>query len=221
MRADMRKSFQSRDWEAFRWYARFYFGAGNDQWYRSLFPANSKTVRGEITPAYSILPDEDVTHILGMFPDLKVILLLRDPVERAWSQVRYDWTRGARTDITNLDEIKTFIESPAQTLRSSYLRMIESWGGKLPPERFFIGFYDEIVTQPAALLERVLKFLGLVPQEAALQDLSRKVHVSREAPIPPEIRRYLSQKYLPDLTVLQQRFGDPVSGWLAKAQAEV
>lgn len=220
MRADLRQSWKAKDLKALRWHARFYFGALDDDWYRSLFASDEHLVCGEITPAYSILREEDVAHIARLLPDLKIILLLRNPIDRAWSQIRFDWTRRARADITDVDDIKAFIDSPKQSLRSNYLRMLELWGRYFPPERFLIGFYEEITTQPSHLLERVTRFLGLDSAQLMKQDLERKVHVSREAPMPSAIRAYLTEKYAPDLAALEQRFGTPVSGWLASAQAE-
>ncbi len=220
MRADFRESWRRRDARALRWYARFYFGAMDDRWYRSLFPADGKRVSGEITPAYSILGADDVAHIARLLPELKVILLLRNPIDRAWSQIRFDWTRGARADLDNLDDIKVFIDSPKQALRSSYTRMLAAWGAHFPPDRFFIGFYDDVAAQPALLLERIMRFLGLDPARSEARNLERKVHASREAPMPPEIRAYLRQKYEPELIALAQRFGEPVSRWLADAQSD-
>lgn len=219
LRRDLRRSLRTRDLEALRWFGRFYFGSCDDPWYGSLFPRDASRVTGEITPAYSILADNDVAHISRLLPHLKVILLLRDPVQRAWSQVRYDWTRGARADIGDLEEIKAFLDSPSQTLRSNYPRMIDTWERHIPAERMFIGFYDDVVSQPAALLERVSRFLGIDPAKSPATDLSRKVHVSREASIPAELRRFLCQKYLPDLRLLSERFGGSATEWLRAAEA--
>ncbi len=218
MRADLRQSWKARDLHALRWYTRFYFGTVDDEWYRALFPTADHLVCGEITPAYSILGEKEVAHIARLFPDLKIILLLRNPIDRAWSQIRFDWTRGARADITNIEEIKAFIDSPKQALRSSYLRMLALWEAHFPPERFFVGFYEDIVERPTELLERVTRFLGIDSISATTQDLERKVHVSRKGPMPPEIREYLNRKYEADLAALEERFGAPVSKWRTTAK---
>jgi Sulfotransferase family len=220
MKADFRGGFRQRDWKMLRWYSRFYFGAGDDAWYCSLFRPGQHRKCGEITPAYSILPEVDVARIARLLPSLKVILLLRNPIDRAWSQLRFDWTRGARTGVANLEETKAFIDSPKQELRGSYLRMLDLWGRHFPPGRLFVGFYDEIATHPGDLLERVHRFLDIEPQPLPMKELNCKVHVSREAAMPPEIRRYLAMKYLPELIALEQRFGNPVTAWLAAARAE-
>jgi len=97
MWADFRQSWGKRDLHSLRWQAQFYFGRIDDDWYHSLFPQDENLLCGEITPAYSILPEENVAQIARSLPNLKILLLLRNPIERAWSQVRFDWTRGARS----------------------------------------------------------------------------------------------------------------------------
>ena len=53
-----------------------------------LFSQNNAEYRGlsgDISPAYSTLSDEIIQRVVNYFPNLKVIFLARDPVERAWS----------------------------------------------------------------------------------------------------------------------------------------
>ena len=47
-------------------------------------------VKGEITPAYSILQIEKICLIKKLMPRVKLILLLRNPIERAWSHALMD-----------------------------------------------------------------------------------------------------------------------------------
>src|SRR2546421_8253693 len=55
--------------------------------YARLFESKGQLLSGDMTPAYSMLNDEIVDPIIDYFPNLKVIFLVRDPVERAWSQL--------------------------------------------------------------------------------------------------------------------------------------
>lgn len=210
-----------RTFGEFLWFLKFYFGKHDDSWYRSLFSEGKGRLCGEITPAYSILSAKDVAGIARFAPDLKIILLLRNPIDRAWSHLRYEWTRGMRKELGGLDEIKTFIDSPAQMLRSNYLRTLDHWSAHYPTERIFVGFYDDIEARPAELVARILEFLGVDPARSEKQDLKSRVLVSREAPMPPEIRLYLSQKYMADLEALAERFGEPVTNWLSAAKSVV
>ncbi|MCI0607232.1 sulfotransferase [bacterium] len=171
-----------------RWMSRYYFGTYDDNWYRSLFKEGEGLVKGEITPSYSILQAEDVAHIKMLFPSLKIILLLRNPIDRAWSQIRFDWTRERFRDIDDLDQIKAFIDSPKQSLRGDYVRMIDVWSSVFSEAQLFIGFYDELVGNPQKLLSDVFDFLGVQPITTPERKLSEKVNFSESIEVPMEIR---------------------------------
>ena len=59
-----------------------------------LFDAKRSILSGDITPAYCMLPDEIIEMVMRKFPELKVIFLARDPVERAWSQISMSVRKG-------------------------------------------------------------------------------------------------------------------------------
>jgi hypothetical protein len=63
---------------------RFYLDLGR---YGQLFQHKGERLSGDISPAYSTLNDEIIERVVNHFPDLKVVFLARDPVERAWSQL--------------------------------------------------------------------------------------------------------------------------------------
>jgi hypothetical protein len=214
VRSDLTDAIRSRDVERVKWIIRYYASDATDDWYRSLFPPSPELICGEISPSYSILGEPEIAHVAKLFPKLRVILLLRNPIDRAWSQVRFDWTRGVRSEIEDTEGIKAFIDSPKQALRSDYLRILSIWSRHFPKEQIFVGFYDDIVSRPAEILERVHDFLGLERQPIDQGTLSKRVHVSREAAMPAEIRTYLIEKYLPSMRELSQRFGDPVTNWV-------
>jgi hypothetical protein len=52
--------------------------------YGRLFEPKESLVSGDISPKYSTLSNEVIRRVVGYFPNLKVIFLERDPVERVW-----------------------------------------------------------------------------------------------------------------------------------------
>ena len=61
-------------------------GPKDDAWYRRQFAAGIGRVKGEITPAYALLDDAGVRHVTRLFPEVKVIFILREPLSRMLSQ---------------------------------------------------------------------------------------------------------------------------------------
>jgi hypothetical protein len=62
--------------------------------YGRLFELKGSLPSGDISPAYSMLNDEIIERVVNYFPNLKVIFLARDPVERAWSQLSMGCVSG-------------------------------------------------------------------------------------------------------------------------------
>lgn len=54
--------------------------------YSDIFKRGCNRVKGEITPGYSIIPVERMRFIRTIMPDVRLIFLMRNPIDRAWSQ---------------------------------------------------------------------------------------------------------------------------------------
>lgn len=79
------------DIQRLRWYARFALAEHlDDAWYQSLFPTNGPwEACGEITPAYSMLPARGFEHLARLYPDVRILFIMRNPIDRVWSQIRF------------------------------------------------------------------------------------------------------------------------------------
>jgi len=209
------------DFAGLSWDLRYFFGRRSDAWYLSLFPRDPRSVSGEITPDYSILEDDGVAHVHRVLPDVKLIFLMRDPIDRSWSQIRMDVGRtGRRIADAPLEELIALARSDRVALRSDYERTLHNWGRHYAADRFFIGFLEDVRDRPEALLENLFRFLGLDPAEARLRDLARRrVHAPRpDGGIPEPLARELARIHLAGLRALEPRFGSPVSAWRERAE---
>lgn len=212
--ADLR----SLDPAILRWDLRFFLGRRSDGWYESLFRAGSSRVTGEITPEYALLSAGEVGRVRDAFPNLKILFLMRDPIDRGWSQVRM--LAGLR-GLSPLSEeaALTLARDAAVVGRSDYRGTLESWGRHFPPERIFTGFMEEVRSDPRALLTRIFDFLGVAADDSVLSpDLYRVVHGGEPKPMPAAVERELARTCIEDLRILEERFGDPVSTWRERAE---
>jgi len=185
-----------------KWFEKYFCNNIDDKWYKSLFADGEGFVKGEITPAYSILETKDILRIKNLFPAVKIILLLRDPVERAWSQFRFYLKRNRFNKSTSIDEIIQFINSPHQIKRGDYIGILSRWEAVFPASQFFVGFYDEVLNTPRELLTRLCHFLNVSPNKADFKYLFTKENVSPHMEIPDEIRKYLVNKYVLEIKKL-------------------
>lgn len=214
------RAIRAGDLAATAWAWRFARGTIDDRWYLSLFDAVPGLVRGEITPAYSILDAPDVDRVRALAPEAKIIFTMRDPIERAWSQLRLASRGGDPERFSDLTAAATFLKSPAQERRGNYLRTLELWEARYPAEQLLIGFYDDIVERPQEFLCTVLDFLGVDPGGSGAGDpLSTHYNVGHPRQLPHEVKQLLAEMYGPDLETLADRFGGHPARWRDEARA--
>ncbi|MDV3353314.1 sulfotransferase [Leptothoe sp. LEGE 181152] len=208
-----------KTWDIAAWNHHYYTGTYSDDWYLSLFKDGQNSVKGEITPSYSILSQNDIQRIKQLFPDLKVILILRNPIDRAWSQLRFDYMKNRIDNIQSLEKIKAKIEHPSQCLRSDYLRIIENWSAYFEYDQLFIGFFDDVIKKPRKLILEISSFLELDISKFAYSDaLVSPKNTSIKKDIPDEIEYYLAQKYYASIKSLAKSFDNPASDWLERVE---
>ena len=74
--------------EKANWWRKWFYGNYSDEWYLSLFE-DAKGLKGEITPSYSFLEVEEIKQMYALAPNAKIIFLIRNTIERAWSCLLY------------------------------------------------------------------------------------------------------------------------------------
>lgn len=208
------------------WDAHFFLRRRDNDWYRGVFRPGQGQIAGEITPAYSTLKADVVEEIHEINPDLKIIYLMRDPIARSWSSALMSLSkRGGRPIETISDEeILKHFEGAGHTRRGNYLRTLDNWESVFGRDQIFIGFLDQIQSEPRDLLLRVYAFLGVAADESYIPAaVAAKVNTSprQKSAIPERIQSQLAQLYLPQLEELSDRFGEPATGWLRRAEETI
>lgn len=200
------------------WRWRFYRGPVTPEWYRSLFDPAGDRLAGDITPHYSALGEEGIAEVVATLPDVRCILILRDPVDRDWSHAVHFLTvnRGRPRDALTGSEVLELATHPSFRSRGDYLTILERWERALPPERLKVCFFDDVQSRPAELLREIEDYLGI--REHLPPGLERRINASHARRIPAEVERELAARHLPALEALADRFGAPVDGWLAHAR---
>jgi hypothetical protein len=201
------------------WYWRYFMGfPKTDDWYRSLFPAKKK-LQGEISPAYSLLEEAAVARLAAHFPKLRVILFLRNPIDRSLSNYFLDNSRRPGFK-HRVDDMLPWLNKPGTTLRNDYLAIWERWSRHFGPDRLFVGWYDDVKADPGKTLEAVIRFLGLpsLPEATLKGPLEHKINGAARHPVPEEVMLALARQYHPMLVSLADRLGGHAVRWLADCE---
>jgi hypothetical protein len=200
--------------EEFLWDLRYYAGTPSDRWYISLFQQGRGRVKGEITPAYSTLGHEGVARVHDLLPEAKLIFMMRNPVERAWSQLAMRFDKAGKRSLGSVRRrgLQRNFEKEGNRARTDYLQTLENWSAFYPQERIFVGFLEDVHFYPARLLGSVYEFLG-VDASFRPQGVGKKVHARSAGRILTESAVFLARLYGEELFRLNERFGGYASFW--------
>ena len=145
---------------------------------RAQAPADAARVRGTVNPAYTRGWHDTTTatvaaRIAEAFPDLKLVMLLRDPVERARRQHAAACARGRETrsfDEAARQQLTTdglsegrFLPDDTNTYvaQGEYGRILGEYLRHFPRAALCVGETSTLEGDPSGLLRRVLEFLGV------------------------------------------------------------
>ena len=175
-------------------------------WYLAQFPAVADTefITGEASPSYMSNPLVRA-RIKQLFPNTKIIMMLRNPVERTISEYYHAVNRDLEQR-SLLEIIETEREIVATQPRSEvmaqfgylfnsiYLDKIAQWQTDFSPENILIIDSESFFEQTDRVMQQVWQFLGL-PAIASSQHI--RYNVGSYSPISPKIERELQEFFAP------------------------
>jgi Sulfotransferase domain len=149
------------------------------QWYSSLFPEGYK-LYGEGSVQYTMFPNfpDPPKRIASTLPDVRMIFLVRDPIERMQSQYRHLFALGLEHDpvedafLRDWPSLEIYRRPEERSLYihySMYAMQLERYLEIFPPDRLLVLTSEELhvaETRPAAM-GKILGFLGLDPSWTA------------------------------------------------------
>jgi Sulfotransferase family len=188
--------------------------------YARLFGPKGSLLSGDISPNYSTLSDEVIRRIVRYFPNLKVIFLARDPVERVWShlsmEVRYQQIETF--DVTDIDEVNRRLLRRGMLLRSYPSAIVARWKRHVHPDRFCIYFFDDLQRRPAELRRSILDFLGADPDKQGSRGMADDNGWARmdKLVLTDRVRSHLAWFFKKELKTCAARLGGPARNWPAR-----
>jgi Sulfotransferase family len=200
------------------WHINYWFGTRSDAWYASLFRRGQRQglITGEITPAYATLNQKVLSRIHGMNDRIKIIFVMRDPVDRVWSAVSNATKKGVAS-LTSVEKSLERARESGAAARSAYADTIARLETTFPKSQIHYCFFEELRDRPEALTANVLIFLDVEPKPAIPLRMPNAVNVAAGAKAAPlEFAREMARDYLPMVDELCHRFEGPPHIWRAR-----
>jgi hypothetical protein len=203
-----------------------YFDRGSG-WYRQQFPvlsyrrrrwrAAGSLITGEATPSYLFHPPCP-GRVAGLLPDVRLVVLLRNPVDRAYSHYHHSLRRGREPlpfdeavdseprrlgmveNGTPHDSVKAEESHRWHSYlhRGHYAGQLTNWRQSFAESQFLIAESRELFQDRTRFLDRVTRFLGLA--DVDWTDLLKAFGASNEGSYPPledGLRRRLTDYFRP------------------------
>lgn len=194
-------TFQATNWKKFRWYLKYFCLPQNDEWYKSQFPKNK--LSGDISPHYVLLSEKTIVKIRRLNANTKIIIGLRNPVDRIWSIARVKYLKKeARKKFKYVDKNDFFgfcRSNRGMLLSNNYTKLIKKWQKHFPKEQILIYYFDELQEDPQKLFNKICQFLEIEPIE--IDGINKKVNKGIVEEIPAEYEKELirlNYKYIED-----------------------
>jgi len=217
-----RPEFQKNSYgEYLRWDCNFFCGKFNVEWYKRLFaPRFTKgRVCGEFTPAYSNLTQDTIRLILDMNPNVKFLLMVRNPIQRLWSGLVHHFrhVENRRFETVTEDQMIDFLKNSAAMNRSDLASILETWQQNVDPRQLFIQPFEAISLAPSQLIQLTYEFLGvdtefLPPEEFYLKKIN--AYTEEDFETPPRVAQYLQESCARGLDVLKRTHPEIVQNWI-------
>ncbi|HEY9696908.1 MAG TPA: tetratricopeptide repeat protein [Trichocoleus sp.] len=189
------------------------FSKGID-WYLSHFPPipeGSGFLTGESSPSYLQCADNAEKRLFASFPQVKLICLLRNPIDRAFSEYQQSVRIGIekRSFEQVLEEelsILRMVDSSAKSCEaywstqegyignSVYVFFLKKWLSTFPDNQLLVLQSEVFYSNPAKIMERVFKFLNLPDYQLSSYPI---VNSGSYSSIEPKARGILHQFFKP------------------------
>jgi hypothetical protein len=147
----------------------------SDDYYFSYFDKlmrGEKVISADITPSYSGLKAQRLEYLKNKFfekgIDIKIIILVRDPLSRIKSAVRFNLDRGDYSEGIKLNEtdfesaLIQYYDTEHCLIRTKYENIIAEAESVFTSDSIYIGFYENMFEKIE--VERLSKFLQVEPK---------------------------------------------------------
>jgi len=200
--------------------------ARGEAWYRQRFVGAGAGQRcGEITPYYVFHPAAPA-RIQALLPQARLILLLRDPVDRCLSQYFHSRRLGLEwlelepalaAEVQRLEGSDAVLaatsgrhlshQEHSYLARSRYEQQLPRFEALFSPAQLLVLRSEDLFAQPGRVWGQVLAFLGL--DAVPLPPLAQPANAGRgeAAAVPPGLREQLQEQLQPTYDWVASRYG--------------
>lgn len=181
------------------------------EWYATQFDERVP-VKGESSPGYTS-PDHAhaaAARMADVVPGVRLLYLVRDPVQRAVSQYRHHRRDGAERRPVG----EAVLDPASQYLsRSRYLERLGPFLDRFPLDQLHIIVQERLSADPRRELEQVYAHVGADPSRARTVSRLRPEPDRDARPLPAKLVAAIRERLVDDVSRLRRLMGDDLPEW--------
>lgn len=202
---------------------------GVQQYLEHFANAPEGAVRGEISPTYALMRPSQIACADRLFPGMKVVLVVRHPVERMWSALGRHWTFSYLPNVADVGQdqasLLVFADRRLNDAYGDYDRIHRNWS-RVVGTRLLTVRFDDFRRDYARTMRRILEFIGVdsdldffASKETNQSGVPNRSKVKVE--MPEYFRFYLSRRYEERTRRFDERTGGMVRDWVEDMERHV
>lgn len=149
-------------------------------WYKKHFSHYERGLKGEFTPTY-MYSKKTAERIKKHFPEVKIIVSLRDPVERAFSQYIFDKRIGLIKNISFEEAVR---KHDSYLEKGLYYKYLSYYYKLFARKQILVFLVDDIKTDPKKVIKACYEFLGLRDTDFTPGCLHKKSNAAKQTIFP-------------------------------------
>jgi hypothetical protein len=184
----------------------------DDRWYVSLLEGASDRVPLDISPGYAVMSERGFSHMKSLLPNAQVVFMMRNPMERAWSQFRKDVFERTTKPMTNA-HMMDILDWSVFAERSNYTETIRRLDNAFDDAHVTYAFYEDVFANPLGFLSGLCRSLGVDFAPSLFPHTDARSNISRNLAIPSEVGAHLVRRYARVCESVEARFGRVPPSW--------
>lgn len=178
---------------------------------------DGKKLVADLTPAYALLSEERLAQMTELAEDVRVVFIMRDPLDRLWSHVRMNAKRQLKAGQDIAQKSRNLLNRAVKqnkeegiVARGDYPAIVEKLKRAVPEDRLYITFFEELITPEG--VQELCDFLGITYQPAMTE---KRVHEGVSVTMNDGQKRAAQDFLAPHYAYVEKTFGPLPERWQA------
>jgi hypothetical protein len=143
---------------------------------------------GEKSTTYLSMPDAQIDLCAALFPEVRLVCMVRDPVQRVWSHLKHLAAAGGMK-FSKMAEAPPWAQVEELIRQCRYEEHLVRWASHFDPEQILLVDFERIAREPDAVFQEIVRHIGAGPPPGRVDP--EEVGGTARSDIPPDLAKGL------------------------------